>query len=85
MNKCEVRRALDELLSYCEGYDPKEQLPDEHVPVRIVWQFEGRECQTIAWYTEDHGVKIWLPCNDTGNYVPVELVTRWYPLPGGGR
>jgi hypothetical protein len=75
--------ALRELLAYREGCDPAERLPDYDVPVRIQWEWEGTRCQTIATRTIYEGVEIWLPTNTGCNYVPVELVFRWHPLPGG--
>lgn len=77
--------ALEEILGYLEGYDPAERLPDYDVPVRIRWEWDGTRCQTIATRTVYEGEEIWLPTNDTCNYVPFELVFRWHPLPKEGR
>ena len=75
--------SLELLLGYLEGCDPAETLPEYDVPVWIQWEWEGTRCQTIATRTVYEGVEIWLPTNTGCNYVPVELVFRWHPLPGG--
>ncbi len=82
---CEVKAALDELLAYREGHDPRERMPEAGQVVRIEYRFPGsytrkpQDVQKLARYDGKEFAD--LIYADT--CIPLSWLTRWYPLPGG--
>jgi len=83
---CEVKAALDELLSYREGYDPAERMPEAGQQVVVEFaSYKGAEpVKDRCLSTFNHARQCWTGEGEWRVWMErANWAMRWYPIGRG--